>query len=224
MDDFIIIKSDGYPTYNFAHIVDDIEMGITHIIRGQEFISSTPNYIAVYEALGAPQPIYVTAPPILGAEGTKKLGKRDGAKDTLEYEREGYLPEAMFNFLSFLGWNPGTDQEVMTREEIVAAFDIHKIQKSGAQFNEEKLAWLNKEHMKRLSPALLEEKVKAFLPESFLANMPDAVFQKLLPILLERVSTFGELREIIEAGEFSYLVEPPHIAKETLKTQGFAGN
>jgi len=221
LDDFILIKSDGYPTYNFAHIVDDIEMGITHVIRGQEFISSTPNYIAVYEALEAAQPIYVTAPPILGEEGTKKMGKREGAKDTLEYEREGYLPEAMFNFMAFLGWNPGGEQEVMSRDEIVAAFDISKIQKSGAQFNEEKLAWLNKEHIKRLHPSALAAKAKDFLPESFLARVPTEVFTRALPTMLERISTFGELRTMAESGEFDYLIETPRVTKEALKTQEF---
>jgi glutamyl-tRNA synthetase len=107
LDDIILIKKDGFPTYNFAHIIDDFEMGVTHIFRADEFIASTPNYLALYEALEIKRPEFVTLPPILGEAGTKKLGKRDGAKDILDYKKEGYLPEAMFNFLAFIGWNPG---------------------------------------------------------------------------------------------------------------------
>ena len=101
LDDFILIKSDGFPTYNFAHIVDDIEMNVTHVMRGQEFISSTPKFLSIYEALGIKPPLFVTLPPIMAPDGKKKLGKRDGAKDVLEYRNEGYLPEAIINFWLF---------------------------------------------------------------------------------------------------------------------------
>jgi glutamyl-tRNA synthetase len=102
LDDFILIKSDGYPTYNFAHIIDDFEMGVTHIMRGDEFISSTPKFLSVYDALEIKRPEFVILPPIMGSEGKKKMGKRDGAKDVLEYKNEGYLPEAMLNFLALI--------------------------------------------------------------------------------------------------------------------------
>ncbi len=209
LDDFILIKSDGYPTYNFAHIVDDIEMNVTHVMRGQEFIPSTPNYIAVYEALGATQPVYVTAPPIMGAEGTKKLGKRDGAKDTLDYRDEGYLPEAMFNFLAFLGWNPGGEKEVMTRNEIIQAFDIHKVQKSGAQLSEDKLNWLNKEHMKLLPHEEVEKNILAWLPE----DMRDV---KLVPIIFERISKWGDIKKMVADGELDLFFKAPVYEKEKL--------
>ncbi|MEI6660177.1 MAG: glutamate--tRNA ligase, partial [bacterium] len=126
LDDFILIKSDGYPTYNFAHIVDDIEMGITHVMRGQEFIASTPKYLSVYEALGMTPPIFATTPPIMGEGGKKKLGKRDGATDTLEYRNDGYLPQTMLNFLAFIGWNPGTEKEIFSRDELVSEFSFEK--------------------------------------------------------------------------------------------------
>lgn len=195
LDDFILIKSDGYPTYNFAHIVDDIEMGVTHVIRGQEFISSTPNYIAVYEALGAPQPQYVTAPPIMGEAGNKKMGKRDGAKDVLEYQREGYLPEAMCNFLAFLGWNPGGEKEIYTLNELIEIFDISKIQKSGAQFNEEKLDWMNKEHIKKLSADEQFAKLLEYLPEDTksLPQYSEAMLRKIMPLILERIEKWGDI-------------------------------
>jgi glutamyl/glutaminyl-tRNA synthetase len=115
LDDFILIKSDGYPTYNFAHIVDDIEMGITHVMRGEEYVSSTPKYLSLYEALGVESPALAHLPHILGEAGTKKLGKRDGAKDILDYRAEGYLPEAMMNFLALLGWHPESGSEILSR-------------------------------------------------------------------------------------------------------------
>lgn len=209
LDDFVLIKSDGYPTYNFAHIVDDIEMDITHVIRGQEFISSTPNYLAVYEALKATPPVYITVPPIMGVEGNKKMGKRDGAKDILEYEREGYLPEAMFNFLTFLGWNPGTEQEIMTREEIISSFDVKRIQKSGAQLNEEKLNWINKEHIKKLSPEEIEKNILEWLPE-------DMRNSQLVPIILERISKWSDVKDMVEKGELDFFFKTPEIQKEKL--------
>src|SRR3989344_481333 len=126
LDDFVLIKSDGYPTYNFAHIVDDIEMGINLVMRGQEYIASTPKYLSVYEALEVEPPLYACLPHIMATGGNKKLGKRDGAKDVLDYKKEGYLPDAMLNFLALLGWNPGGEKEIFTKKELIEAFDISR--------------------------------------------------------------------------------------------------
>lgn len=126
LDDFILIKSDGYPTYNFAHIIDDYEMGVTHIMRADEFLSSTPKFLALYEALDIQRPKLVTLPPIMASDGKKELGKRDGAKDILDYKSEGYLPEAMMNFLAFIGWNPGGEEEIFNKEALIQSFDISK--------------------------------------------------------------------------------------------------
>jgi glutamyl-tRNA synthetase len=145
LDDIVLIKSDGYPTYNFAHIIDDHEMGVTHVMRSDEFISSTPKFLSIYDALGFSYPTFVTLPPILRNDRTKKLGKRDGAKDILEYRNEGYLPEAMINFLALIGWNPGTEVELFTPDELIASFDIERIHSAGAVLNEEKLRWMNKQ-------------------------------------------------------------------------------
>ncbi|MEK9181889.1 MAG: glutamate--tRNA ligase [Patescibacteria group bacterium] len=210
LDDFILIKSDGYPTYNFAHIVDDIEMGITHVVRGQEFISSTPNYITVYEALDATPPVYITAPPIMGGDGNKKMGKRDGAKDVLEYRNEGYLPDAMLNFLAFLGWNPGGEKEIYTREELIKTFDIEQIQISGAKMNPEKLDWINKEHLKLLPKEEIEKNILANLPE----HMRNP---KIIPIIFERISKWSDVRIMVEAGELDFFFKQPEYAKEKLK-------
>lgn len=209
LDDFILIKSDGYPTYNFAHIVDDIEMGITHVTRGQEFISSTPNYIAVYEALGKQQPIYVTVPHIMGEGGKKKLGKRDGAKDVLEYEKEGYLPDAMINFLALMGWNPGGEKEVFTCNELISLFSLEKIQKSGAQFNVEKLDWINKEHIKLLSKEEIEKNILEWLPDGMKER-------KIVGIVLERISKWGDVKDMAERGELDFFFKTPIYEKSKL--------
>jgi glutamyl/glutaminyl-tRNA synthetase len=119
IDDFILIKSDGYPTYNFAHMIDDAEMQISHVIRGQEFIASMPNYLNLYEALEIERPKIATVPHILGPDGRKKLSKRDGAKDVLDYIKQGFLPEALVSFIATLGWNDGTEQEIFTRDELI---------------------------------------------------------------------------------------------------------
>jgi glutamyl-tRNA synthetase len=200
LDDFILIKSDGYPTYNFAHIIDDLEMEVTHIMRADEFISSTPKFLSLYDALGITPPIFATLPPILGEAGTKKLGKRDGAKDVMDYKKEGYLPEAMLNFLAFIGWNPGDgdNREVMTKDEIIESFDLSHIQKGGGKFNEEKLDWLNKEHMKLLPKEEIEKNILENLPEN-LRN------KKLIPVIFERISKWGDVKTLIEAGEFDFV-------------------
>lgn len=209
LDDFILIKSDGYPTYNFAHIVDDIEMGVTHVMRGQEFISSTPKFLSLYEALDIKPPFFVTLPPIMAADGKKKLGKRDGAKDVLEYRNEGYLADAMVNFLAFIGWNPGGDKEILTRDEFIKLFDISKIQHSGGRFNEEKLDWINKEHLKMLSLEDLEKNIFTWLPE-------ELKIKKIIPIITERISKFSDVKEMVEKGELDFFYKKPEYEKEKL--------
>jgi glutamyl-tRNA synthetase len=209
LDDFILIKSDGYPTYNFAHLVDDIEMGVTHVTRGQEFISSTPKYLSLYEALEVAPPVFVTTPPVMSSEGKKKLGKRDGSKDVLEYKKEGYLPEAMMNFLALLGWNPGGEKEVFTKDELIELFDLSKIQHSGGQFGDDKLDWLNKEHIKKLSAKDLEENIFSYLPEDY--RNP-----KLISIITERISKWSDIKEMLGAGELEFFFKAPEIEKEKL--------
>ena len=215
LDDFILIKSDGYPTYNFAHIVDDIEMGVTHVMRGQEFISSTPKFLSIYEALGIKPPFYATLPPIMGADGKKKLGKRDGAKDVLEYRNEGYLPEAMINFLALLGWNPGDERDIFTVDELIEAFDISRIGHSGAQMNLEKLDWINKEHIKKLSNEELKENIFKYIPNNELKDLIN-IKNQLLEIISKRISKWGDVKEMIEKGELDFFYKEPKFSKEKL--------
>lgn len=209
LDDFILIKSDGYPTYNFAHIVDDIEMGVTHVMRGNEFISSTPKFLALYEALGKKSPVFVTLPPILAPGGKKKLSKRDGAKDLMEYKKEGYLQSAMLNFLAFLGWNPGGEKEVYTTEELIRDFDINKIQKSGAQLDEKKLDWINKEHLKKLSEEEVEKNIFPLLPEELRKR-------EVSEMLIERINKWSDVEKIWTEGELDFLMNEPVYDKEKL--------
>lgn len=208
LDDFILIKGDGYPTYNFAHVIDDIEMKVTHVMRGQEFMSSTPKFLSLYEALNEVPPVFVTLPPILGEGGNKKLSKRDGAKDILDYRREGYLPETMVNFLALLGWSPGGDQEFFTPYGLIEAFDITRIQRSGAQFDEDKLKHLNREHMRRLSD-------EEFISRGELHAPDDLRLLKAVPLLKERAYTFEEAREML-SGELSCLFKTPDLARAQL--------
>lgn len=210
LDDFVLVKSDGYPTYNLAHIIDDYEMNISHIMRGDEFIASTPKFLALYEALGIERPAFVTLPPIMGPDGKKKLGKRDGAKDLLEYKKEGYLPEAMINFLSFIGWNPGDDREILSVDEFVESFDIKGIGKSGGKFNEEKLDWVNKEHLKLQKLEWDVFYVGTYMPET-LRNHPlyNERMPKITPVILERISKGSDVIKLHEDGELSYYFTQP---------------
>ena len=178
-------------------------------MRGQEYIASTPKYLSVYEAFGVEPPLYACLPHIMGPDGKKKLSKRDGAKDILEYKEEGYLPEAILNYLAFLGFNPGGEKEVYTIEELIKVFDLAKIQRSGAQWNDEKLDWLNKEHMKLLPLGEIEKNILARLPE----NMQN---KKLVPIIFERISKWGDVEEMVKRGELDWYVSAPKMQKEKL--------
>jgi len=192
VDDIILIKSDGYPTYNFAHIVDDAEMKISLIIRGQEFISSQPAYMNIYEALGLTPPKFATMPHILAATGGKKLGKRDGAKDVLDYIRDGILPEALMNFIASLGWNDGTEQEIFSREELIEKFSLERVQKSGARFDEKRLEWMNGQWIRRLDIDDLYTRVEKFWPPS--ANSASSEDKRrVLSLVQDRLKTLADL-------------------------------
>lgn len=195
IDDFILIKSDGYPTYNFAHIIDDAEMHITHIIRGQEFLASIPNYLNLYEALGLTPPVIATMPHILGPDGNKKLSKRDGAKDVLDYIRDGFLPEAMVNFIASLGWNDGTEQELFSREELIARFSLERVQRAGARFDEQRLLWMNGAHIRNLALDDLCARSQNYWPAEA-AHATDTYKKAVLALVQERLKYLGEIPEL----------------------------
>jgi glutamyl-tRNA synthetase len=197
IEDFIIVRSDGHPTYQLSVVSDDVEMKITHVIRGDDHISNTPKQIALYRALGAPMPSFAHVPLILGAD-KKRLSKRHGATSVTEYANRGYLPEAMVNFLSLLGWSPGKgDRELFSRSELAAVFDLEGISGGNAVFSVEKLDWFNQQHLALLPPRELVSRVQPFLeaeglwePE-YLSSKREWVVQ-VLRLLTPRVKKVDE--------------------------------
>jgi glutamyl-tRNA synthetase len=149
IEDFVLLRSDRHPTYHLSVVVDDIDMQITHVVRGDDHVSNTPKHVLLYAAFGSPAPHFAHVPLILGTD-RKRLSKRHGATSVMEYKSQGYLPEAMVNFLVLLGWSPGSDQEIFTRDELVRAFSLEGISSANAVFNPEKLDWFNNAHLTRL--------------------------------------------------------------------------
>lgn len=192
LDDFVLIKADGLPTYNFAHIVDDAEMAVTHVIRGLEYISSIPRYLSLYEALDLPVPVLACMPHIMAPDGNKKLGKRDGAKSVTDYRTDGILPEAMLNFLASMGWNDGTEQEIFSKEELIEKFSLERVQRSGARFDEQRLLWMNGQWIRRLSLDDLYERVAPYWPSSA-AHATNEYKKQVLALVQERLKTLAEL-------------------------------
>ncbi len=172
IEDFILIKSDGFPTYNFANVIDDHDMNISHVIRGDEFIASTAKHALLYDLLGWQRPKFVHLPVINGTDG-KKLSKRHGDTDVLEYRAKGYLPAALLNFLALLGWHPGAGEtiEVYSIEELAKAFSLEGLQKSPAIFDPERLEWMNGLYLRSMEPELLLDTIIEFLDGSALASM-----------------------------------------------------
>jgi glutamyl-tRNA synthetase len=193
LDDLIIARSDGTPTYNFSVVVDDMDMGITHVIRGDDHLNNTPRQLNMLQALGAIIPAYAHVPMILGADGAK-LSKRHGAVSVLQYEEEGYLPDALLNYLVRLGWSHG-DQEVFTRAEMIAAFDIHDVNKSASAFNPEKLLWLNQQHMMRAEPSALVPHLRAQLRRLGLDSTDQVLLEGVILAQRERAKTLKEMAQ-----------------------------
>jgi glutamyl-tRNA synthetase len=193
LDDLIIARSDGTPTYNFCVVVDDRDMGITHVIRGDDHLNNTPRQMNMLRALGATPPVYAHVPMILGPDGTK-LSKRHGAVSVLQYEEEGYLPDALLNYLVRLGWSHG-DQEVFTREEMIAAFDIHDVNKAASAFNPEKLLWLNQQHMMRAEPAAIVPHLRSQLRRLGLDSDDRRLLEGVILAQRERAKTLKEMAQ-----------------------------
>jgi len=215
LGDFIIAKSITEPIYHLAVVVDDFEMGVTHIIRGEDGIYNTPRQILIQEAIGAPRPVYAHMPFILNEDRSKLSKRKQGELVSLSYyKKQGYLPEAMVNFLSLCGWNPGTDQEILSMDELIQKFDIMKVQKSGAIFNKEKLLWMNKEYLKRLPADRLQKEISEKLSMKY--TFGSELLEKVIPIIVDRINTFGELQNYVTEGEFDYFFLSPTPAKEMI--------
>jgi len=218
-DDIILIKADGLPTYNFAHIVDDATMGITHICRGVEYLSSMPNYLALYEALELKVPKFVSLPHILGPTGGKKLGKRDGAKSADEYRKGGILPEALLNYLACLGWNDGTENEIYTKADLIAKFSVDRIQTSGARFDETKLLWQNGQWIRKIATEqgidALYNRTTDFWPNTA-KSYDDHYKKQVLSIVYDRLKTLRDLQTMT-----TYFFTDPKIDIEMITQNKF---
>ncbi len=196
IEDFVVLRSDGHPTYHLSVVVDDIDMAITHVVRGDDHISNTPKQVLLYRAFGAELPFFAHVPLILGPD-KKRLSKRHGATSVMEYQRSGILSEAMFNFLALLGWSPGDDREVMTREELIAAFTLEGISGGNAVFNPEKLEWFNQQHITRMDAAEIARRIELPLRaaglwrEEYRGGMR-GWFLDAIELLKPRARTFGD--------------------------------
>jgi glutamyl-tRNA synthetase len=208
LEDFIIIKSDGWPTYNFANIIDDHEMDISLVVRGDEFVPSTPKHILLYKALGWKHPDFAHVPVIVGPD-MKKLSKRNGDVALLEYRDKGYLPEAMINFLALLGWNPGTTEEIFTLEELEKIFSIERVGKSPAVFDIERLNWINGVWIRKLSVKELIERLVEF--DDSLSKIEIDFLEKIVTVEQSRLKTLKEFGEII-----GFYLELPKYASSIL--------
>lgn len=216
--DFVIARSKTNPLYHLTVVVDDIDMGVTDVIRGEDHITSTPRQIILIEALGGIIPKYAHLPLIIG-DDRKKLGKRHGAITWGEFKKQGYLSEGVINYLALLGWNPGDDREFFTKEDLIKEFSIEKINNSPAVFDYKKLDSINKMHMQKLDDEIYRSKVFDFISDELKEKISgesekfDLIIQK---IIKERIDKFGDIKELEELGEFNYLFDKPKIEKKKI--------
>jgi glutamyl-tRNA synthetase len=192
-EDLVIMKSDGFPTFHLAVIVDDHDMGVTHVIRGDDHLPNTPRHILIQRALGWKSPKYGHLPLILGTDGTP-LSKRHGAVAVTEYRRQGFLPEGLLNYLALLGWNPGDNQEIFTLQELIKKFSLKRIIKSAACFNPEKLLWLNGQHIRKIRPEDYETRITEFWKAKG-SLLEERKWRKLIALYRPRIETWGQLMD-----------------------------
>lgn len=227
IEDFVVLRSDAQPTYHLSVVVDDIDMEITHVVRGDDHISNTPKQALLYGALGSTPPAFAHVPLILGTD-KKRLSKRHGATSVMEYSRLGYLPEGMVNFLALLGWSPGSDQEVFTRDELISAFTLEGISGGNAVFNPEKLDWVNQQHLQRLSDEELARRLEPWLRSEGLwrdelASTHRAWFLALVALFkprIRRLDQFAQEARPLLSDEMSYdqAAVEKHLKSDVLET------
>ena len=228
IEDFVILRSDGHPTYHLSVVADDVAMRITHVVRGDDHISNTPKQVLLYQALGAPLPKFAHVPLILGAD-KKRLSKRHGATSVMEYAKQGYLPEAMVNFLALLGWSPGGNDEVFGRDQLVRVFALEGISGGNAVFNTEKLDWFNQQHIVRLAPEELTRRIRPSLQAAGLwddefLSARHAWFFAVLELLkprARRLADFAAQGAFLFSDTIEY--EPAAVEKH-LKLEGMAAH
>ncbi|MEK6736132.1 MAG: glutamate--tRNA ligase [Pseudomonadota bacterium] len=216
LDDLVLIRSDGIPTYNFSVVLDDLDMNITHVIRGDDHVNNTPRQINIIKALGASLPEYAHVPMILGSNG-ERLSKRHGAVSVMQYREDGYLPDALLNYLARLGWSHG-DEEIFDRTQLTAWFDLASISRSPAKFNPEKLQWINQQYLKKADNSHLVELVAPFLEKNGCHRTDSPDLALIIDLLKERVNT---IEELADAAVYFFR---PLAPTDELKTQYFTSD
>ncbi len=211
IEDFIILKADGYPTYHLANVVDDHLMGVTHVIRGDDWISSTPKHILLYEAFGWEIPVFAHVPNVMGEDG-KKLSKRRGAKSVLEFRADGYLPEALVNYLMLLGWSPKDDKTILSREQIIEEFTLDRVNVAPAIFSEQKLEWMNGEYIRALSNIELKKRLLDF--DENISEFDQDLVLKLIEPAKTRMKKLGDFKKMVT----------PFLIKQDLKENKIRDN
>ena len=213
LDDMILIKSDGYPTYNFANVVDDHLMQITHVVRGNEYLSSTPKYNLIYQAFGWDVPSYIHCPPVMKDE-KHKLSKRNGDASYQDLINKGFLNEAILNYIALLGWSPEGEQEIFSLDELIEAFDVKRISKSGAIFDINKLKWINSQYIKKLDTKQLTKLCLPFLQEAYdLSNKSEAWIEKLVEVHRDHISCGEEIVEQVKL----FFEDEIHLEEEAIE-------
>jgi glutamyl-tRNA synthetase len=212
VNDQVLLKSDGYPTYHLANVVDDHFMGVTHVIRGEEWLSSTPKHVLLYDYFGWERPVFAHLPLLLNPDRTK-LSKRQGDVAVEDYQQKGYLPDALLNFIALLGWNPGDEREIFGLQELTQEFSLERVGKSGAVFNLDKLNSVNKQYIKTKPDGELVALARSFLEESGISGRSDSYLQAVIRLTKERVTT---LRDFAAAGDF-FFADPASYDEESKK-------
>lgn len=205
LDDNVLIKADGLPTYNFANVIDDHTMGITHVLRGNEYLSSTPKYNLLYDAFGWEKPVYIHLTPVM-ADSTRKLSKRHGDPSFEDLLDEGYLKDAVVNYISLVGWNPGDNREFFTMDELIEAFSLEGLSKSPAIFDKNKCRWMNAEYIRRMTPEEFTAAAMPWYEKAGIAHMEKDILQRNLQ---PRVEVFGELPAMVD-----FLTRMPEFGEE----------
>lgn len=216
LGDFIIARNINEPVYHLAVVIDDFESNVSHVIRGDDGISNTPRQILIQEAIGAPRPQYAHVPLVLAKDKSKLSKRKHGEAVSLSYYKEkGFLPEALVNFLTLIGWNPGTEEEIFTLGELEQIFDLEKVGKSGGVFDEVKLRYINKAHLKKLPQEVIKEKITSIFKEKGL-DIEAKVLERAFNTIVERIEVWSDLEEAIDNGEYTFLSENPEYDPEGL--------
>ena len=217
LGDFVIAKSFTEPLFHFAVVVDDWDEGVTHVVRGEDHISNTPRHMLIQDALGAPRPVYAHLPLIVGGDKSK-LSKRKGAKPIIEYRELGYLPEAILNFDAFLGWHPTGEKEVYSKKELIEEFTLDRVQKNAAMFDDTKLLWFNREHIKNLSDFAFAERLEEYM--KMMGEELPSYTATAVPMLKERSETLLQAMDALKTGEFEFLKSDLEAPSGELLLQG----